>query len=162
MSILDDFFLILKKIVCIFKQKISSYRTQSQQKENKKNRIHSEEELARAIKRGDDYIEIEGDLANKVIRIKGVGRVAWALCIAIIAAILYSVIGTTASGGAAAPITSAFIATSATAAVPILGLSATIAAVKIAIAAGGIGVLNKIRKYSAEKHGKIVVLRRKA
>lgn len=37
-------------------------------------------ELAKAIKNGEDSIIVEGDLKNKVIRIKLTGKLAWSVC----------------------------------------------------------------------------------
>ena len=43
--------------------------------------VKNEKELAQAIKNGDDYIEVEGDLAKKTLKIKATGKVAWAIAI---------------------------------------------------------------------------------
>lgn len=37
-------------------------------------------ELSEAIKEETDVIEVEGDLSNKIVRIKVTGKVAWAVC----------------------------------------------------------------------------------
>lgn len=102
--------------------------------------IRTEKELGEALKNEQDTIEIEGDLKNQVVKIKATGKVAWviaigAIGIAVILALGSGGVGTSASG---------FISASA---VPILGLPATISALAIAIAAGGVGALNSLRKY---------------
>jgi len=102
--------------------------------------IKTEEELAGAINNEEDTIEIEGDLKNKVLKIKATGKVAWVIAIGAIAIALPIAIG---SGGVAAPV-SGFVGIGA---VSILGLSATTSAVVLSVAAGGIGALKKLRAY---------------
>ena len=41
--------------------------------------VRTEEELASAMKSGEDTIVVEGDLANKTIKIKATGSIAWAI-----------------------------------------------------------------------------------
>ena len=79
---------------------------------------------------------------------------AWAVAIG---AIAIAVTATLVTGGAAAP-ASGIVGIGA---VSVLGLPAATAAVMIAISAGGVGVLNKLRKYKIiEKTDEKVVLRR--
>jgi len=117
--------------------------------------VKTEEELGEALKEEPDTIEVEGDLKNKVFRIKATGKVAWAIAIAsigIAVAILMS------TGGVGAPVSS-FIGAGA---VSILGLPTAISAVSIAVAGGGVGALNTLRKYEiTESRGNKLVLRRK-
>lgn len=83
--------------------------------------VRNEKELASSLKNGDDTIIIEGDLCNKVIRIKATG----------------------------------------TAAAGILGTGTAVSAGLIAVAAGGVGVLNSLRDYKiAEKTPGRVVLKK--
>lgn len=110
-----------------------------------------EKELGRAIKRGDDTIEITGDLKEKVVKIKVTGKVAWLVCIGAIGVAITSIVVTAGSGGVAS-VPSALISMPALAgAVGILGGSTTITAVTIAIVGGGVGALNKLRGYRIEK-----------
>ncbi|MDX9901064.1 MAG: hypothetical protein RBT22_06195 [Aliarcobacter sp.] len=102
--------------------------------------IRTEEELAQSIKNNEDFIEIEGDLARKVIKIKATGKVAWIIACGAIAVAVTAVI---VSGGTATP-ASAFIAGGA---VTILGLPTTVTAISIAVVSGGIASLNKLRDY---------------
>lgn len=126
-----------------------------------------EKELARAVKNKVDLIIVEFDLAKKVLRIKATGKVAWAIAIAAIAAVVAAII---ASGGLAlvpgavvlTPAIWAPVAVLAAPAVGILGFPTTLAAISIAIAAGGVGALNKLRKYKVVERGEDwLVLRRK-
>lgn len=101
----------------------------------------TEKELAEAIESGASSIEIYGDLARHIIGIKATGQVAWLVAVGAIgfaAALLFKI-----SPGT--------IAKYAAGAVGILGLSATATAISIAVAAGGVGILNSLRDYNMEK-----------
>lgn len=102
--------------------------------------VKTEEELGKALNNEQDTIEIEGDLKKKVIRIKGTGKVAWLIALG---AIGISVAFLLSTVGAGAPVSAVLGA----GAVSILGLPAATSAVCIAVAAGGVGALNKLRKY---------------
>lgn len=102
--------------------------------------IKTEEELGQALKGEQDTIEIEGSLKEKILKIKATGKVAWAVAIGAIGVAVVLVLGT---GGAAAPASSLI----GFGAVSVLGLPAAMSAVGIAVAAGGIGALNSLRKY---------------
>ena len=114
---------------------------------NKNKTIKTEAELAEAIKNGDDTIEIEGDLANKTFKIKATGNVSWAIAIAAIGIAVYATIATIGSGGTTTPVTGTVGLIAAPAAISILGGATTYTAIAIAVAFGGIGVLNKLRTY---------------
>jgi len=101
--------------------------------------VHTEEELAQAIKDNSDTIEIHGDLAKKTIKIKAVGNVAWAIAFGAIAVAMASVFLTMGSGGAAAPVTATTMAFAAPAATATLGLGVTITVGSLVAAAGSIG-----------------------
>lgn len=110
-----------------------------------------EKELGEAIKRGDDTIEIEFQLKDRVIKFRAIGKVAWAIAIGSIGVAVTSIIATAATGGTTAPV-SALVATPALAgAVSVLGVPTTISAIGIAVAGGGIGALNKLRDYDIEE-----------
>ena len=115
--------------------------------------ITSEKELGKALKENQDTIVIEGELGEKVIRIKATGKVAWVIAIAaLVVAVPMAMSGV---GIAASGIT-------ATGAVAVLGAGATTSAIAIAVAAGGVGALNKLRKYRLEKKdGTRVILHKK-
>ena len=117
--------------------------------------ITTEKELGNALKNNQDTIEIEGDLTNKVIKIKATGAVAWAVAIG---AIGIGVVITLGSAGTAAPV-AGFVGIGAAS---ILGASATASAVAIAVAAGGIGSLNSLRKYKVvrSQDGKLTLSRK--
>jgi hypothetical protein len=133
----------------------------------------SEKELGKAIKSEVDTIYVEGDLKNKVIKIKATGKVAWGVCAASLAVAIALIVSVpkqagaaAATGGATAMVSSlTFVAgetVAGTATASILG-SAAIPAIMIGVAAGGVGALNTLRdKYKiveTEKH--YVKLKRK-
>lgn len=114
--------------------------------------MESAKELGEAIKRGDDCIEVEFDLAKKVFKLKATGKAAWAVCITGIGVAVAGVavsVGT--AGTASAP--AALISTPAMAGtVAILGAPTAIVAVSVALAGGGVGALNHLMKdYDVEK-----------
>ncbi len=131
--------------------------------------VTTQKELGQAIKKGEDTIVIEGDLAKKVIRIKATGKVAWGVAIGAIGVAVYAIMSAPAATTVTAPaagvggaisFTGAAAATGA--AGTILGTSA-ITAIGIAVAAGGIGALTTLRdRYKIHsKEDRKLVLRRK-
>lgn len=111
----------------------------------------TEKELGKALKEGQDTIEIEFDLCKKVIKIKAIGIVSWGICIASITiAVSCAVVAVSTAGTTAVP--DALIATPAVATLAsVLGLPTAISAVAIAVAGGGVGALNKLRNYRLER-----------
>lgn len=111
----------------------------------------TEKELGKALKEGQDTIEIEFDLCKKVIKIKAIGIVSWGICIASITiAVSCAVVAVSTAGTTAVP--DALIAMPAMATLAsVLGLPTAISAVAIAVAGGGVGALNKLRNYRLER-----------
>lgn len=110
-------------------------------------KVRTERELGEALKAGEDRIEIEGDLARKTIKLRATGKIAWAIAFGAIGIAAFSAYATVGTGGAAAPVSGATAALSGSAAVGILGGPVTVSAVSIAIAAGGVGALTRLREY---------------
>lgn len=124
--------------------------------------IKTPKELGQAIKNEQDTLIIEGNLAKSTFRIHATGKVAWAIAIGAITIAVASVMATIATGGTATPATGTAAALTAGGAAAILGSSATSAAIYIAVAAGGVGALTKIRKYKIiEKNDSRLVLKRR-
>lgn len=111
----------------------------------------TEKEFGEALKNDQDTIEVEGDLAKKTIKIKATGKVAWGVCIGCIGVAVMLVVVTIGSGGTATPITGPTAAITLSAAAATWGLPTAITATGIAVAGGGVGVLNKLRKYRLVK-----------
>lgn len=118
--------------------------------------IEKKEDLAKAIKEEQEYIEIKGDLKKKVIIIKSKGKVAWLVASGAIAVAVISIICT---GGTATPAATAFMAPVA---VSILGIKTAVFALSLAIISGGVGILNKLRKYEiVENNNNRLILKKK-
>lgn len=106
--------------------------------------VKSAKELGEEIRNGADTIEIEGDLAKKIIRIRATGKVAWVVAFGAITVAAASVL--LAPTPAELPVMTAnFIA--APAAISILGASAALAAVSVALGARSVAALTKLRRY---------------
>lgn len=126
-------------------------------------------ELAKAIKNGEDSIIVEGDLKNKVIRIKLTGKLAWSVCaVSLGEAIMFymatpeATVASAPAGGVGGVISFTGGMAATTAAAATLG-SAVIPAVTIGVAAGGMGALNTLRdKYKiVEKNNNYIKLKKK-
>jgi len=124
--------------------------------------VNTPEELGKAIK--DDAIEIilERDAEKQVVRIKAVGKVSWAIAFGAIVVAVILAIGTAGSGGTSAPVTIPGVIFSLGPASAILGTGTALAAVSIAVAAGGVGALTTLRKkYKLEdRSGKKVLVKK--
>lgn len=125
-------------------------------------KVRTEAELGEALKNNEESIEIEGDLARKTFKIRATGNVAWAVCIGAIGIATYSVIATVGTGGTSAPVTATTAGFTAATATTVLGGAVTYSAIAIAVAAGGVGALNKLRKYKQVSYeNSRLILRRK-
>ena len=110
--------------------------------------VHNEKELGEALK--NDAIEIEiadENLTGHVIRIKITGAIAWAVAIGAIAVAVIAILAAPVTGGTSAVAS----AVAAPAAAAVLGVGTTTSATGIAVAAGGVSALNKLREYKIEK-----------
>ncbi|MBH3426328.1 hypothetical protein [Pseudomonas alkylphenolica] len=124
--------------------------------------VKTEKELADAVNRNEDTIEIEGDLAKKTVRIKATGTVAWAVAIGSIGIVFYGVIATLGTGGAATPVAGIAAAAGSSAALSVLGAAATTAAVSMAVSVRSLGVLKKLRgnyKITSTSDNKVTLKR---
>jgi len=108
--------------------------------------IDNEKDLGKALKDDQETIEIEGNLKDKVIRIKATGKVAWAIAIGAIGIAVIAIFYTVPEPTTQAT-TKGIAALTGGAAVGILGSGTAISAIGIAVAAGGVAALNKLRGY---------------
>lgn len=125
--------------------------------------INTNEELGKAIKDGEDTIEFEetSEAGKTTRRIKATGKVAWAVCIGFFTVAILLILAAPATGGASAAGGVVFSIAGAPAVVGILGMPTVVGAITIAVAGGGVGVLNKLRRYKMEeKNGKIILLKK--
>ncbi|MGN0047975.1 MAG: hypothetical protein ACI37U_03620 [Bacteroides sp.] len=128
--------------------------------------VRTEEELAKQVQNGDDYIVIEGDLRNKVIKIKTKGKVAWAIAFGAIAVAIVVILTMPASAvtGPVVPVVEGVLASGVAAgAVAVLGFSTTVSAISMALAVKSKSVLTKLRNnYDIVEESKNrIVLRKK-
>ena len=117
-------------------------------------KVRTEEELAAAMEKEEDTIEVVGDLANKTIKIKATGSVVWGIAFGAIGAAV--ALAMTGAGTPAALL-------SAAGATALIGTGATTSAIAIAVAAGGIGILSSMRDdYEiVEQNSKHIILKRR-
>ncbi|MGI0439916.1 hypothetical protein ACRE1S_05235 [Helicobacter himalayensis] len=112
--------------------------------------VSDEAGLKEAIASNQSSIEIEGNLAQKVVRIKATGAVAWVIAVGAVVAIIalmvrtYFISPATSGVFVAIPVdSSAQVDSSVLIALGILAL--------VAVSAIVIAVFNKLRKYRVEK-----------
>lgn len=107
------------------------------------------DEVVRAVDNKEDCIVIEGDKANDVYRIVVTGKVVWLVALGAILIAAGCVAATATSAGTSSPITAPVAALTATAAIGIIGYSATTTAVGMCALAGGVfagkSMLNSLR-----------------
>ena len=127
-----------------------------------KKSVKKRQELVQAVNDEIDIIYVKDpELARTVLRIKATGTVAWIVAIGAIATAVGSAIATAGSGGTSVPVTAPVGLAATATATGILG-PAALSAIGIAVASGGVAVLNKLRGYSAEEAGSDGVILRKA
>ena len=119
-------------------------------------------ELGKALKDNVLIIEceIDSETGRIVVKIKAVGSVAWGLCAVGLTAAIASAIAAVAAPPSAI-IGVPMAAVGLTTASATLGASVALGAVAIGAAGGGIGALNKLRKYKMEKRDGKIILRKK-
>lgn len=120
----------------------------------------TEKELADAVKSGASTIEIEGNLAKKVLIIRATGPVAWGLVAASLAGgYMFLRLTAVAPAPQAKMAFAAASAGSGAAALTILGASASAAAFALTRAYGSVEALKKIRAYKQLSYvdGKLVL-----
>lgn len=109
--------------------------------------VKNEKELAKAIKNNQNEITIKGDLAEKTMKIKATGKVAWVIAIGAVGVATIIALKSPAivTGGPTALVSIGGIATtSAGAAIAIWGVSTTVTAISICVAGGNVTVLKKL------------------
>jgi cellulase/cellobiase CelA1 len=109
--------------------------------------IDTPKELADAIAKKQESFEINGDLIEKVLKIKNTGTTAWIVALGAISCATAAALATTKIGKITIPLTLPLATFNIIGAVPILGIPTATIAVEIAVAFGGVNVLNTLRKY---------------
>lgn len=112
-------------------------------------------DLGDAIRREEPHIELEGELAAQVKRLVRLNAVLWVFCLAALAVAVAAVMQMPATAGLSG-IAGLAAGSSASA---VIDVDTVVTAVTIAIAGGGIGTLNMLRRYRLEerKDGRIIL-----
>ena len=119
--------------------------------------ITDEKELRDALQAGTDSIEIEGNLKDRVVRIKASGKVAWVIALgAIVIAVIVALSHTLANINNANK-----VLMESPALAPHLGLSIVWILLGIAVVAIIVAMLNKFRNYKLEKVSNTRIILRK-
>lgn len=119
--------------------------------------ITDEKELSKALQDGIDSIEIEGNLKDKVLRIKASGKVAWVIALGAIAiAVIVALSNTLANIGEANK-----VLMESPDSAPHLWLGGVWILVGIAVVAITLAMLNKFRGYKLEKVSNTRIILRK-
>ena len=119
--------------------------------------ITDEKELGKALQDGIDSIEIEGNLKDKVLRIKASGKVAWVIALgAIVIAVIVTLSNTLANIGEANK-----VLMESPDSAPHLWLGGVWILVGIAVVAIIVAMLNKFRGYKLEKVSNTRIILRK-
>ncbi|MCL2773943.1 MAG: hypothetical protein FWD71_11400 [Oscillospiraceae bacterium] len=132
--------------------------------------VYNEKELGQALKQNE--LEITVDMDSKagkaVVKIKATGAVAWGVCaVALTTAIGIAIANITTAGttnaipGASVVYLTGEIFGIGAATTILGGFPVALSAVIIGVAGGGIGALNKLRKYKMQKSGNKIILTRK-
>lgn len=103
----------------------------------------NEKELGEALKAEASRIEITGPLVQKVLKIKKVSSLSWKIAIGALGVAVGAALTVPVAGG---PVIITVVPTLSF----ILGGKVAVCAVLIAVAAGGVGVLNSLRSYQIE------------
>lgn len=129
-------------------------------------RVNNAQDLGKAIKNGDETIEIEGDLGRKVVRIKATGKTSFIIAAGAVAVAVIAVIGMVPAAGAGPAgivVPGAIATTTAAGAVAIWGFPVTVAAISIGVAARNKNAIKILyNDYTiVEKKANSIVVRRK-
>lgn len=121
-------------------------------------KVSTEEELGEALKNDEDEIEIEGKIKDTVIKIKARGKIAWVVAIGAIGVAIAAIIAGGPTAGTTLPAGAVALAPAAAA---LGGSNIALSAVMIGVAAGGVGALNRLRRYRiVSKNSHSIIIRK--
>lgn len=103
----------------------------------------NESELGKALRNNDETIELHGDLARRIRKLKALSHVLWCICMSLLAITISAVLLSPAAPGVSA--VAGLVA--GTPAAGILGVPTAVTAVLTAVSGGGTAVLSKLRNY---------------
>lgn len=113
-------------------------------------------ELIKMILSGENSIEIEGSLSEKVLRIKSSGVATWGLLLLLLIAVVKvpAIISAFKMGSPAADTAKTMMKgfSKSNIVISSIGIDATIFAISMAVSTGGLSAIHKLRKnYSIER-----------
>lgn len=106
-------------------------------------KVENAQELGKAILRGEDFIELNPSLADKIERLLRLNRILWAVVLIELSVMTVTLIQMPATAGLSGLVSFA----AGTSAAAVLGVDAAAAAVMTAVAGGGIMALKRLRNY---------------
>lgn len=110
--------------------------------------VENEKELGKALKEGEEMIELNGELAKRMKKIYELDQLLWGICLICLTATVTVFFAMPATAGASSVISLA----AGTPAAAAVGLPATVTAVLTAVSGGGIHILKRMRKaYTMEQ-----------
>lgn len=117
--------------------------------------VQNEQELGNAVKQEESYIELEGKLASHVKKLMKLNMALWVFSLTALSVAVFALMQMPATTGMSGIVS----IVAGTSAASILGIDTVVAAVSIAVAGGGISVLEKLRKYHLTygENGKIIL-----
>lgn len=113
--------------------------------------VINEKDLGKAIKEKKKIIEIRGVLKDRVYSIKSVEKSIWNECMTQIGMAVLFLQEMTKADGITTPVSVLTGTPILEKIVAILGISNAFSSITIAMAGGGVGILNQLRKYQIEQ-----------
>lgn len=124
--------------------------------------LTNERDLGRAIKQKVEKLEIRGTLKDRVCRIRSIEERQWKACVSQIGMAVVFLQAMTKADGIPTSVSVLTGTPLLEKIAKILGISNAFSAILIAMAGGGIGILNQLRRYQMEcLTEEEIVLRRK-
>lgn len=120
--------------------------------------VSTYKDLAMAVLADSNKIEITGDIRKGTVKIVTSGSVSWVIAIGAIGIAYAAIMMIPATGGTSSTLSGI----AAPAAVASIGLPATTAAISIAVSAGSLSAIKKLRNYKVETQsdGKTILVKK--
>lgn len=123
-------------------------------------KVNNERDLGIALGLNHEEIIIEGELCDKVIRIKSVNDDEWILIIGALTTAVTAAVTAAATAGLASPLVLPATVTGLSSAVAVLGTNAAISAIAIGVGGGSVGTLSLLRNYRMEIFEDYIILKK--
>lgn len=123
-------------------------------------RVNNERDLGIALSLKKEEIIVEGNLADKVIKIKSVSDDEWLLIIGALTTTVTAAVTAAATAGLAAPLVLPATVTGMGSVVAVLGTATSVSAVTIGVGGGSVSVLLELRNYQMEIFDDYIILKK--